>query len=135
MKGEEKNLFPGEYFWLEALFYSLALCAYLSSVPAYFKPPVFRHTHPAFCITHLSCLDTWPIAPLFSLKEHGQTLDREQRQSLSNLPFFRGSSKILWVESSVLYSVRLCRQLVNKPLWRGEGSKMHAWVTMGTDKP
>lgn len=71
----KKNLFPGEYFWLEALFYSLPLCPCLSYVPAHFHPPVFRHTHPAFCITHLSCLGTWPIAPLFDLKEHGQTLD------------------------------------------------------------
>lgn len=35
------------------------------------------------------------------------------------MPFFSGSSKNLWVASSVVRSVGLCSQLVNKPLRQG----------------
>lgn len=87
-------------------------------IPQYLDTPV----PPSLSFTCLSYLVTQPI-PAFDWPQRTWPTpwfeSWGQWQRLSKLPFFSGSSKIVWVESSVLYSGRLCRQLVNKPLWGG----------------
>lgn len=125
------------HLFLSSVPLSLSVCVPIHSRSL---PPFLGHTCSVVCVTQLPVLSRhMAIGPLCSAShEHIQYLDWKAENGDRGFPNCHSSvsSRILWAASSVLYSVRLCRQLVNKPLQRlGEGgSKMHAQVTMGTDK-
>ena len=120
-----KGLFPDGYFWSDASFYPLPFVLVCPmSPPTPISQSLDTHIQPSISLTCLSYLDAWPIGPFVWPQRTWPTPwfeSWDQWWKLSKLPFFYGSSKILWVESSLLYSVRFCRQLVNRPLWRGWG--------------